>query len=581
MMTSQVFVMLVFLVVQVDHCYASSIPLLISSIQKNLRLNGIVIVLPSNLSFEAADILDDGHWNQINFTLTILSWDVIRNLPNTTSNSATFMIMNGSGDHTIDILNRKDHIFARHRHVKYCLLYPSSYLQDSELLQIFQWFWTQNMLNVLVVFRSQHTKLLLKYTYIPFGTFRLLPIYDSDFFPDKLLNVEGYKISFDFGGKFLRGGKCFRLYFSRDFQLIKLFAGALNAAAIPTILSRNRNRTEFLVTRITSVSEHQLVGEFKNQLYPMIMEKMCIIVPNSAPIPQFLNYFIAFHKEVWVICLTSILAMLFSLHYIRRRRGRLFNEILHLIQLLANAPAFVDYSRLVRKEMLLIVPWTFAGIIVANMYLSTLTSLATHPLRIPEIETIEGIASAGLRIAVRRTGDADLSVIRRSPFFENIKDLTDVLEPMDYYDRIFAINGSSCYLCTAIMWDIINKRQRQLGRQTFHIIREYFKFSFISFTVPEDSVFRDKFNNLMFWAFGSGLYFKWFDNTYAELLQNGCLAQETVHHDSLEPESLKFSDLQGAWYLLVLGIVISMLSFVVEWLLYIYRSKQRSLTVMF
>lgn len=580
MITSRVLVLFAILSIQVDSYYAS-IPRLISSIQRNLKLNGIIIVFPSNLSDEAADILNDGHWNEINFTVIMLSWDVIRTLPNTTSVGAAFMIMNGSSDQTIRTLNRIDHIFVRQRHLKYCLVYPSSYLQDPELLKIFLWLWTQNMLNVLIVFRCEHTKLLMKYTYIPFGTFRLLPLNDSNIFPDKLLNVEGYKITFDFGGRFLHGNKCFRRYFSRDFQLIKLFASALNAVALPTVLSKNRNRTEFLVTRITSVSEHQLVGEFKNQLYPMLMEKMCIIVPNSPTIPQFLNYFIAFHKEVWVVCFSSIVAMLITLHWIRRNRAMIFSETLHLIQLLANTPAFVNYSRLIRKEMLLIIPWTFAGVIVANMYLSTLTSLATHPLRIPEIKTIEGIASAGLRIAVRRTGDADLSVIRRSPFFEHIKNLTDILEPRDYYDRIFGINGSSCYLCTAIMWNIINKRQSQLNRHKFHIIREYFKFSFISFTVPADSVFRDKFNDLMFWAFGSGLYFKWFDDTYDELVQNGCLADLSVHQYSSAPASLKFSDLQGAWYLYFLGLVLSMVAFVVEWLLYEYRNRQRSLIVMF
>lgn len=144
----------------------------------------------------------------------------------------------------------------------------------------------------------------------------------------------------------------------------------------------------------------------------------------------------------------------------------------------------------------------------------------------------------------------------------NIEDVLVVVPPKEYYDSLFAFNASVCYLCSILMSNLIEKRQRQMVKNTFNVINRCYKYSYVSYEVPIDSIFYETFSHLIMWVFSSGLYYKWMDDIYDELVLDNCF--EALNPLATEPTALRLLDLTGAWRTLRLGMGLAMVVFVFE-----------------
>lgn len=357
-----------------------TIPETIVAMHRSLRINHQFLLFPSPTA-DALTLLNDPIFQQSFISTTIFNLDRSTkqfNMPSTYG-QLFIIIMSSNSRSNLRILFQLNDLLANHRNPSMCFIFSNKIANiHSHLRKISTWCWKRSMLNVLFIVRDRDDG-THKFTYSPFSSFRLQPLSGGDeFYGNKMHNINRYPISFQYERSTNRSGDCFKRYMSRDAKLITLLAKQINGT--PVEIDDIQKRAEIRVTRMPALNA--VLTESRSLLYPMLMDKFCIVVPSASPLPLHLNYFLAFHAEVWASCFLSLAATLLMLLFVnRRRRQALFSELVHLIQLLANAPAFLDYSKLLLAEVFVLIPWTFGGVIVANMYLSALTSLTAHPFR--------------------------------------------------------------------------------------------------------------------------------------------------------------------------------------------------------
>lgn len=418
-----------------------------------------------------------------------------------------------------------------------------------------------NCLNVLAVFLEP----LRVFTFIPFGTFRIHQLLaNGPYYLDKLQNVEQYPMMFPSHIDYLRNyecEKCKEMYCGRDGHLAKLIIQKMNASRRQIL---RKHAVRFCDLRSSYIHIYKVRPDRMHSLYPMLVDKICILVPAAKPIPLYMNYFLAFKQPLWISTILSILTTLIFWSYIRMpgmESRQIVSNAIYLIQLIFNAPAAINYANVSRKEFCFLLPWSFAGIVLTNMYLSALFSLTTQPLYETEIDSIEMINERKLRIV----GPIAATEFRIRK--ENLQ--IDVINEKNFYGNFLGFNtnmGYISHLTDAIA--LLNWHQQRSNKRGFHIMKEIIDVTQISYLVRQNSPFRAKFNEILFSVFSSGIYYKWIDDTFSELQECKLLSvKDDLLSDSTSNDDL-FEFFKWPIVLLLLGHFISFIIFSVEFVSY-------------
>lgn len=127
-------------------------------------------------------------------------------------------------------------------------------------------------------------------------------------------------------------------------------------------------------------------------VYPMGTLTLMIIVPKALPYSEFSSYLRNVASDTFVGCSVIAIAattlLLIFIRYNKRKKFLFFQSVTDVLNLLMNDNGYIEYQRLSRVEVSLIVPLTFFGLVFVNGILSNLQSYLTRPILQPQINTI-------------------------------------------------------------------------------------------------------------------------------------------------------------------------------------------------
>lgn len=533
-----------------------SIPLFVQNIRRSLYLEKQILLFPSNSTGDIIELLNNIDWFTSSSANTIICCDESISIKPNVTNELVIIIVDGDFSTIRSTMHCAARLLSNHNRLNYCVVFSKQPVGNT-LENLFRWCWAHYILNVLVIYQNQNTAEIMQFTYSPFGDFHIIQLNSqNEFFPDKLQNLHRYSIRFDVD-PFLRSDDCENKRVGRNLKLLYLITDRLNAEPI---LVDNEKSDFYIPLSLTLHSEN-----IQEMLYPLIMEKQLLVVPGAVAIPQYMNYFLAFKPTLWLACGASLISILIARYSINaQKRISFFTEIVHLVQLLANSPAAINFDNMEPMEIGLIAAWSFAGVIITNAYMSALNSMAIHPFSKQQINSFEDIEASGLRILVSsRLNKSQLYNMHLLP--SRLNHLYEVVTPEDYYNTIFKLNTSYCYVAS-IMWASLKMaRQQHLGLQSYYIFKDSFKFSFLMYMVPANSVYTERFNELIMDTFGSGLYYKWMADNYDEFDRCKYFNDDQTGFGKVShPVCLKMEDLVGAFMFFGAGLMLAIVIFVIE-----------------
>lgn len=389
-------------------------------------------------------------------------------------------------------------------------------LLHDRLLHLLKWMWKARIINVFLAFYSKN--LLNIFTFNPFGTFELINLTGSDSyyncFSNKFHNLRQYP--------FRTLAALDSDYNYPDDHLWETIIRVLNASftVVPytkepeTMISDDTIDVFRYVYQINSDRIH-------TSLYPLFENIYVIVVPEALPYPEFVTYLrkLALNKFFGYALLT-ILVLIFLLSMFRQMKLQKFLifNCAEDVNLLLNNNASIKYQQLSLKEVLLIVPLTFAGLIIVSSLISTLQSYFMRPIIQPQINTLDDISSSPYPILYSTQNiDEDNHLLT----VENMK-LTQkvvLISPGELFDRVYSFNTSISFYYEIFGAKILLEIQKRLNIRGYHIPTQYYISKTInSYVVHMNSPFKERFNEIIHWVRNAGLYDKWYDN-YAKAIR--------------------------------------------------------------
>lgn len=251
------------------------------------------------------------------------------------------------------------------------------------------------------------------------------------------------------------------------------------------------------------------------QLYPITTETYVMVVPDSLPYTAFTSYLISITSNVtfhWSIAvLAAVIALLTVIRYFTSDRLEFLSSVMDVVNLLRNDNTSIRYPKLSPAEISLLVPLTFAGLIIGNGILSGLQSFSTHPIMQPEIYKIEDLYQSPYPI-LTRSGALEKELLRY---------LNDRYQREDWSSKIILAvdtsNRRAQYFLSFLSLETLAKAmmisQKKWGVRGFHILQETAVMKKLStLHLKDDFPFIERLDEISLRLHQAGLYKKWLDN---------------------------------------------------------------------
>lgn len=275
------------------------------------------------------------------------------------------------------------------KNVKFGIFYANSVtFSGQELKDLFESYWKKLIISIFAVVHTiQSNDSLNIFTYSPFfGTFKVINVTDEsydNFFLRQNSNFQQSPVAMPD-----KGGTTFRHKFWHE-----VFA-VMNASTVNDPNAAINGDNMFVVAQ----TDNLLLTLGNSAVYPFEAEYWILIVPEALPYDGFVAYLQAVTTgNVFIFLFITIAATIIFLCYFRFKRESkfsIFQSAADVLGLLMNDNGYINYRRLSNIEVMLIVPLTFAGLIIVNGLLSALQSHFTRPIIQPQIESAEEILNS-------------------------------------------------------------------------------------------------------------------------------------------------------------------------------------------
>lgn len=394
-----------------------------------------------------------------------------------------------------------------------------------DLQKLFEWSWKQRIVNIFAVTHS-HPKVvqglnrdfsLNIFTFNPFETFDVIDVTESESYDNFFLSQDSNFRNFSFRLNFT---------FFEDLDenvMLGLFS-VLNASFVVQNgdVNESISETQINVNEIFIVPRPSVASDGdRHNLYPMERESMVIIVPQALPYSQFGAYLqaIATHS---LLCYSftsiAVIIMFLSLfRYKRRRKILFFQSAADVANLLLNDNGYVKYQQLFDIEILIIVPLTFAGLIIVNGTLSALQSYLTRPINQPQIDTIEDLYQSSFCIYTwGEYWEVQVTdVLTNHMEHGNWTDRVRLMDVESLFNEVEMYNRSMAFLRDQESMMIPLKIQKQLKIRGYHISHIRVSTELFSYAVNYDFPFVERVNTILHRMFDSGLFHLYQRKNYA------------------------------------------------------------------
>ncbi|KAG5681339.1 hypothetical protein PVAND_010784 [Polypedilum vanderplanki] len=366
---------------------------------------------------------------------------------------------------------------------------------------------------------------------------------------------------------------------------IKFQNGTLTGA----LGSLQRRKSDIAMTAFFMKDYETRATEF---LYPLYMDKLCVVVPKAQRIPPELLPLMIFDEKLWIIlfivvfmiCIVWIL--LRSVNNQIRRPSRAADNITFNIvnynfspflasqsNLRQNTQIFIDtwmlflsipMRRLTRAqyERIFLASVCLVSIIFVSIYQSSLATVFVRPIYFKDIETLDQLDKSGNLILVKYAGYlTDVFPNDTSQVYRNLRDkmkLVDTeLTAMDlvkYRSKTATITRKSTTLLDNYLYF--------MKKELYLIDKECPKNYFLSYMVPTKSVYLTRINEILFDILRFGFIWKWInDFNYKVQVAN---IKKIADENTSGAKVLTMNDLKFPFYALIAGCSLSLLAFIFE-----------------
>ena len=298
----------------------------------------------------------------------------------------------------------------------------------------------------------------------------------------------------------------------------------------------------------------------------------CFLVPAPTPPPSWMALILPFPFGAWLAIVTSVLVVTALLRYVDGPGWTLVSFLFVLGQLLGvqqpAGPANHHRKRQTKKmgRLILIGCWLTTATILSTAYRSGLISYLTRPFQPQPIDTVQQLVQSP--VGKMMYGDVYRQILMNS---------TDVYRRQLAHQIHTSYNISSMYgLMDSGHW-AVNSAADNLNyfvasdkyrRRRLHVMREPLFPTRSAFALQLDSPLKPQLDNVIQRLIEAGLVEYHRSLSYGRhfvpksAAKSAIIPDESDHSDRLVRFSI--GDLQGAFYLLAIGLIVSVLAFLIE-----------------
>ncbi|XP_023167510.2 uncharacterized protein LOC111597180 [Drosophila hydei] len=509
----------------------------------------------------------------------------------------------------VDMLNPRQR--RRHFH-KYLFVWPEA--SEEQLRELFEGCWSKQLLFALAITGPDTV-----YDFHPFAEegnqlTKLMPNTDV-YYVDKLTNLRGYELRFSMFRDPLRALPLEPVeskgYDAIDGSVARLIAKRLNATARYIAPSDNEAYGRCLpngsftgvVQDLMNGSTHiglnmrfvlECISPHVEHLYPYSRINICLVVPAAGIQPEYLIFVTAFQITLWRLLLANFLIALVLLivlhHFLRKIVGETGCCWYDALQLLfkTHLGQPVDRFSVISSLRVFLMGWILFSYVLTTIFFGKLESSFVQPSFEAEVDTLDQLTPLGLRVhgVITMFDAVSLSLSK-----EHFKLLTKShrVHPLQDSDHFYELPVSRRNKKAAFILRLDKAKEflavtynSEVGRPSYHIVKQYLRSLPATYILPMGSPFRYKFQSMLSAFYEHGFFEYWWrmdvlqrrrtssqsDEFFEELDEQTDPQAEDAAADIVERRKkrvvLTLDILQGAFYLWIIGISLSILGFLVE-----------------
>lgn len=540
--------------------------------------------------------------NEIDPTLHVLTF------PNTTSEVIHRSLM------------KLEKFSANKKHQKYLVIVEeitNSNVFETWLPEIFHLVWQKNVLNVLVIFYLD--KKVQIYTYNPFDPsnyfIKIQPRQFQDVYYRNLGNLHKHPVYVSMYVDGVRSfGKDEHGFDGVDGNVAELLEEKLNATFIYLEGEENSTNTVFLGMAsnnslindvVDVVNERANLSMNSRWLYEREMientnsyeqNNLCVIVPKAKQIPSFYNLFYTMKAETWIASILFIIIVTlvyFVVQISNKQVDRRNSEELELnlidIWFYMLQSFFGDsLTRLPQSASLrlIIITWLSYSLIISSAFTGTLISKIAIPLYENDLESITELRDSGMDILIldyvyqtRHIWDASL--------FETLNGQFRSMNSSQY-DRYLNINTTGMAFAlgdSRADFEMARRGDNKAGRPFYHKMQDCLIYFPRGYIATIGSPYIGMINDILGILFEAGFNKHWEEMAQFKARIKGIISEsdEEEEDEDQEDEEIKVilsvQHLESAFYLLFIGLAISIVAFIGELVYHFYSERQKNRVV--
>ncbi|XP_034476081.1 uncharacterized protein LOC117783036 [Drosophila innubila] len=295
--------------------------------------------------------------------------------------------------------------------------------------------------------------------------------------------------------------------------------------------------------------------------HPIGINDWCIMVPYSSESVQELYVREALQDNVWLLLLLAVIYMTFAVWLCSPRRPRdLSGALLQCICSITNNPPLSIIREATLRMRFLYLIFFIMGLNSSNMYISKMTSYLTTAPAPRQLNTVQDIINANLRILAQ---GYEYDRLLKSPelYTPRFMQQVEVVSPEVLQNHRDVLNRSFGYMVPSDRWDFINMQQSHLNSPNFRLTDICSGPFYHVYPMHLDSHLRSSHQNFILIAQQAGLEVHWKGQAFWEALR--------MHHfqlfiDDEEPTPLSMSFLASVMRAWCWGLVLAGIAFAFE-----------------
>lgn len=310
--------------------------------------------------------------------------------------------------------------------------------------------------------------------------------------------------------------------------------------------------------------------------YPILLSKYCFIIPLNNEIPKFMYLILPFHLNLWLLIFITIFYSTFLLYFIKK--FLLNKKYSNFSECLLNVICSIIYISLIKNFNLyknlqlyfIYILLILLGFILTNIYLSLTTSFFTKILYNIQINNLQDIINNNLQILDEGQSLQSLEIflnITNNEKFK-LKNLLKIINENDYIDQTNQLNTTLAFIAETDEINIIFKQQEYLKRKKFYQSKICFGEHYVTFLLKYDTIIKNHLNLFLLKIQENGLLNYWKLSSYTDLINMKYLKTMYDYNNEYERQPINLEHLMILWYCYIIGILLSLLCFLLEILRY-------------